>query len=228
VALAAKAATQHILIIFLIGGDPVRGGFVESFSRPGRNMTGVTVISSELIPKRLELLHELVPSATSIALLVNQTSQRTARGETRYAQLAARTLGIELQVVDADSSDDIEPSFIRAKRSGAGALLLGTDNLFVAEGRQIIALAMRHVIPTMHRDRESVPSGGLISYAANEAELLRQCGLYTGRILKGEKPADLPVQQPTKFDLAINLKTARALGLTIPPNLLALADEVIE
>ncbi len=228
VVLAAKEATQKIPIVFFIGGDPVRNGFVESFARPGRNMTGVTVTSSELSTKRLELLHELIPATTSIALLVNQTSPPTARGDTQYAQLAATSLGVTLQVVSASSPDDFEPAFISAKRQGAGALLLGTDNLFGAESRRIIALAMRHKMPTMYQNRRSAVLGGLISYAANLADLQRQCGVYTGRILKGEKPTDLPVQQPTKFELVLNLKTAKALGVEVPSSILVRADEVIE
>jgi putative ABC transport system substrate-binding protein len=228
VVLAAKAATQHIPIVFFIGGDPVRNGFVESFARPGRNMTGVTVMSSELSAKRLELLHELIPATTSVALLVNQTGQPTARGDTRYAQLAASALGMRFSVVSASSANDIEPAFITAKQLGAEALLLGTDNLFSRNTSLIIASAMRHAMPTMYQNRASALSGGLVSYAANAAELMRQCGIYTGRILKGEKPADLPVQQPTRFELVLNLKTAQTLGIDVPPSILVRADEFVE
>jgi putative tryptophan/tyrosine transport system substrate-binding protein len=191
-------------------------------------MTGVSVMSSELTSKRLEVLHEVVPKATSIALLVNETSKPTARGDTRYAQLGAKALAVELQALNASSSNDIESAFIKAKQLGAEALLLGTDNLFNTEMRQIIAVAMRHSMPTMYQNRTSVLSRGLISYAANLAELRRRCGVYTGRILNGERPANLPVHQPTRFELVLNLQTAKALGLEVPRLILLRADEIIE
>jgi putative ABC transport system substrate-binding protein len=228
VVLAVQEATQDIPVVFDIGGDPVGNGFVESFARPGRNMTGVTSMSSELSAKRLELLHELIPPATSIALMVNETSAPTARSDMHHAQLAAGALGLELPVVNASSAKDIEPGFVSAWRMGAGALLLGTDNLFVRERARIVASATHHAMPTMHRDRTSVLSGGLISYAANEGDLARQCGYYTGLILRGEKPADLPVHQPTTFELVLNLKMARALGVEVPTSILVRADTVLE
>jgi putative tryptophan/tyrosine transport system substrate-binding protein len=228
VVLAVKEATRDIPVVFDIGGDPVASGFVESFARPGRNMTGVTSMSSELCAKRLELLHEMIPEAASIVLVVNETSAPTASGDARYARLAADALGLALHVVNASSSKDIEPGFVAAGRMGAGALMLGTDNLFVRERARIIASATRHAMPTMHRDRTSVRSGGLISYAANEGDLAFQCGYYTGRILRGEKPADLPVHQPTTFELVLNLRTARALGVEVPTSILVRADTVFE
>jgi putative tryptophan/tyrosine transport system substrate-binding protein len=228
VVLAVKEAARDIPVVFDIGGDPVASGFVESFARPGRNMTGVTSLSSELSAKRLELLHETIPGATSIALLVNETSMPTARSDTQHARSAADARGVTLHVVNASSATDIEPGFVTAGRMGAGALMLGTDNLFVRERARIVESAVRHAMPTMHRDRTSVLSGGLISYAANEGELARQCGYYAGLILRGEKPADLPVHQPTTFELALNLKMARALGVKVPTSILVRADAVIE
>jgi putative tryptophan/tyrosine transport system substrate-binding protein len=225
---AAKAATQDIPVVFLIGGDPVNAGFVESFAHPGRNMTGVTTISSELTNKRVELFHELIPQTTLMVLFVNETAVPTARGDERWARRAASALGIELRTLNVQRLEDIEPAFIMAKKLGAGAVVLGTDNLFVSQADLVVASAARSGVSTMYHDSASVRRGGLISFRADERDLARYCGVYAGRILKGEKPADLPVQRPTKFNLVINMKTAKALGLTIPETLLATADEVIQ
>jgi len=226
-ALAAKAATQTIPILFAVGFDPVQIGLVPSLARPGGNITGFAALVSETEGKRMELLHELVPAATSIAVLFN-SNNRTTVANLSLAQNAARSLGLGLEAVDASRQSDIEPAFAKMAQQRVGAVIVVADSLFFNYIDQVAALAIRHAIPAMFTDREAVEAGGLMSYAPDGPYLARQTGAYAGRILNGEKPADLPVQRPTKFEFVINLKTAKALGLTIPPNLLAFADEVIE
>jgi putative tryptophan/tyrosine transport system substrate-binding protein len=224
-ALAAKAATRTIPIVFLLGTDPTEYGLVTSYARPGGNITGFTVLSKEVIAKRMELLSELVPAGTSIAYMFNPSN---FANETEDVQKAARILGVRLLMMDADRQSNIEPAFERMVQQRAGALLMSSDSLFFSYYDQIAAPATHHALPSIFARREAVREGGLMSYGPDIADLARQTGIYTGRILKGEKPADLPVQQPTKFELAINLKTAKALGLTVPQSILLRADEVIE
>jgi len=225
---AAMAATQAIPIVFTIGVDPIAAGFVASLNRPGGNVTGVTLISSELAPKRLELLHEVVTTATKIALLVNPNNPASLKQETQGVEEAARRLGKEIIVVGAGTENELEGAFAAAIQRGAAAFLVESDPIFVSARLQIAALALRHSSPLISNDRQIVAAGGLMSYGTSIVDTFRQAGTYVGRILKGEKPADMPVMQPTKFELVINLKTARALGLDVPPTLLARADEVIE
>ena len=228
-ALAAKAATTTIPIVFANGSDPVALGLVANLSRPGGNATGVTFNSTELGSKRLEMLRELVPRATLIAFLVNPRNPN-AESSIADTQASAKILGVKLLVVNAVNASDLDVAFATIVQQRADALVVGTDVLFNGPRRtqQLITLAAVHAVPTMFSGRDRVAAGGLISYATDIDDMLRQAGVYIGRILKGEKPADLPVLQPTKFELAINLKTAKALGLTVPPSLLARADEVIE
>jgi putative ABC transport system substrate-binding protein len=226
-ALAAKAATTTIPIVFTIGADPVEVGLVASLNRPGGNITGVSILNVELAPKRLELLHELLPMATVMALLVNPTNPN-AEIQSRDLQAAARTLGLELHVLHASSERDFEPALAALAQARAGALLIGPDTFFVSQFEQLGALALRHAVPTISQYREFAVAGGLMGYGGGLYEPVRLAGLYAGRILKGEKPADLPVQQSAKVELVINLKTAKALGLTFPLALLTRADEVIE
>jgi putative ABC transport system substrate-binding protein len=225
--LAAKAATQAIPIVFDIGSDPVKIGLVASLNRPGGNITGVASLYAELATKRLELLHELVPSAP-IAFLVNPANPVYAAAETKEVQLAAGALGVRLLVINASSRSEIEAAFGTLVQQQAGALLVGGDIFFVSRSDQLIALAARHKISAIYGYLEQAVAGGLMSYGERIADAQRMIGVYTGRILNGEKPADLSVQQVTKIELVINLKTAKALGLTVPLALLTRADEVIE
>jgi len=226
-ALAAKAATSTIPIVFSMGRDPVELGLVASLNRPGGNLTGVSNLNVELGPKRLELLHELVPRATSIALLVNPTNPN-AESLSRDVEAAARRLGQQLHVLHASTERDFGTVFARLAELRAGALMIGTDGFFVDRSEQLGALTVRHAVPTIFQYREFAAAGGLMSYGGSRTEPFRQAGVYTGRILKGDKPADLPVQQSSKIEMIINLKTAKALSLTIPISLLGRADEVIE
>jgi len=222
-ALAAKAATASIPIVFETGGDPIQLGLVASLNRPGGNITGVTQLSSELLSKRLGLLHDLLPAAAAIGFLVNPTYPG-AESQARDLQDAARTLGLQMHVLNAGTEAEINTAFANfAKlRVGVGA------GPYAERAEQFVTLAARHALPTFYQYREYVAAGGLISYGASITDAYRQAGVYTGRILKGERPGGLPILQPTKFELVINLKTANALGLTIPPGVLAIADEVIE
>ncbi len=226
-ALAAKNATSTIPIVFSSGVDPVELGLVASLARPGGNLTGVTIISVELMPKRLELLSELVPQARVIALLVNPNNPGTKRMMIDGEE-AARAKGLQLHILKAGAESEIDAAFVSLVQLQAGALVVGADPFFNSRREQAVALAARHAVPAMYELREFVSAGGLISYGPSLTAAYRQVGIYAGKILKGAKPADLPVQQPTTFQLVINLKTAKALGLTVPHSMLMRADEVIE
>jgi ABC-type uncharacterized transport system substrate-binding protein len=226
-ALAARDVTKTIPIVFGVAADPVAIGLVASLNRPGGNLTGGTALSVELTPKKLEMLHELVPAATRIAFLVNPASPN-AEALATDAQMAALTLGLQLQVLKASSEGDFDAVFEGLVGHGSEALVVPTDPFLGTQTAKIIAFAERHHLPVMFNSREKSAAGGLISYQTSFREAYRLNGIYVARVLKGDKPADLPVQQPTKFELVINLKTAKALGLTVPDKLLALADEVIE
>jgi len=226
-ALAAKSATATIPIVFSNAADPVQIGLVASFNRPGGNITGFTELGADLGAKRLGLLHELVPSATSVAVLVNPTRPGVA-AQSAQAQEAARALGLQLHILEVGSERDFDSAFLVLVKLRAGALVISADALFNDHRDQIIALASRYSVPTIYEWREAVAAGGLISYGTGRADALRQNGILVGRILKGEKPSDLPVLRASKFELVINLTTAKALGLTIPPGVLAITDEVIE
>jgi ABC-type uncharacterized transport system substrate-binding protein len=229
-AVAAKAATTTIPIVFLMGGDPVELGLVESLNRPGGNVTGITTLNTETTPKRLELLREVVPTATIMAVLVNPTNNpANVEIELRQAQAAAHSLGLQtIHLLEASTEADLDSVFSTLIQQRAGGLVITADTLFSAKSAELAALASRYAMPTISPYREFVTTGGLLSYGGSVAELYRLVGIYTGRVLNGEKPADLPVQQVTKVDLVINLKTAKALGLTIPPRILVAAAEVIE
>jgi putative tryptophan/tyrosine transport system substrate-binding protein len=227
-ALAAKAATQTIPIVFMQAADPVRIGLVDSLSRPGGNVTGITLMLAEMAGKRLELLLELVPKATSIAYLRNPTTPVFAESEARELQAAARAHAIRLLFLNASRPSDFETAFADLVQQRADALVVSPAVSLLTDPDQIVALAAQHAVPAIYAWRPSMAVGGLMSYSTNLPETWRQAGVYTGRILKGEKPADLPVLQPTKFELVINLKTAKALGLTVPQTLQVAADEVIE
>jgi putative tryptophan/tyrosine transport system substrate-binding protein len=227
-AVAAKAATATIPIVFAVAVDPVEVGLVASLNRPGGNLTGVTNLNIELGPKRLELLHELLPTATMIALLLNPSSPALAEPFLRTLQPAARTLGLQLHVLHATTEGDFDSVFATLVQLRAAALVIMPDVFFNARIEQLAALALRHAVPAIYQYRPFAAAGGLMSYGSSEKEYYRVIGTYAGRILEGEKAADLPVQQSTKVELIINLKTARALGLTIPLTLLGRADEVIE
>ena len=226
-AFAAKAAATTVPVVFATGSDPVRDGLVASLNRPGGNFTGVIFITSELGTNRLELLRQLVPKATTVAMLVMPSGQETKLERVDVAK-AAQALGLQLVVADATSRPEIEVAFATFAQRRADAVLVGTGALTNSHSEAIVALAARHSIPTIYSLREYVSVGGLMSYGTSITDAYRQAGIYAGRILKGERPADLPVMQSTKFDLVLNLKTAKALGLDVPDRLLALADEVIE
>jgi ABC-type uncharacterized transport system substrate-binding protein len=226
-ATAAATATSRVPIVFATGTDPVRDHLVTSLNHPGGNVTGVVFFASNLAAKRLELLRQLVPKATTIGVLVKPNTPET-EAERRDTLAAAQAAGQQLLLFDASTEPEIATAFKNAAQRGAGALLIGSGPFFNSQREYIVSMAARYALPAMFNIAEAVAAGGLISYGTSLTDAYRQAGIYAGRILKGEKPADLPVMQPTKFDLIINLKTAKALGLTVPPNLLALADEVIE
>jgi putative ABC transport system substrate-binding protein len=229
-ALVAKAATQSTPIVFMIGVNPVELGLVVSLGRPGGNLTGVSVVNGPVVAKCLEFLHELVPAATSIAVLFNPTNPAFAKIETRELQFAARTLGVRLLFLEARKQSEFEGAFATLVEQKAGALLVSGDGLFVGrnEVEQLVALAARHAVPAIYQYWEQTLAGGLASYGASLAEAYHQVGIYTGRILKGAAPSDLPVAQSTKLEFVINLKTAKALGLSFREMLVARADEVIQ
>jgi putative ABC transport system substrate-binding protein len=228
VALAAKAATATIPIVFMVSGDPVGYGLVDSLARPGGNLTGINFVSSELVAKRLELLHQMVPAAARLAVLVNPANTTATETTLRDVQPAARAVGLQVQVLNADTSGEIDSAFATIERERPNALFVATSPFFTSRRVQLVQLAARHAIPASYIGRQYVEHGGLMSYGANLADAWRQVGVYTGRILKGVKPADLPVVQASKLELVINHQTARMLGLTVPPTLLSVADEVIE
>jgi putative tryptophan/tyrosine transport system substrate-binding protein len=225
--LAAKAATTTLPIVFETAADPVKLGLVGSLSRPGGNLTGVTQLGEEEAPKRLELLHELVPTTRVMALLVNP-AEALAQDQVRVSLAAAKTLGLELHVLNASIERDFDAAFAKLTELRAGGLTIGGSALFTGHIEQVATLTVRHRIPAVYQRREFAAAGGLVSYGTNIADTHRLVGIYAGRVLKGEKPADLPVQQATKVELYINLKTAKALGITVPISLLGRADEVIE
>ena len=225
---AAKVATATVPIIFFTAADPVADGLVASLSRPGGNATGVSTLNTELVPKQLEVLHELAPTASIIALLVNPSMPSLTHIATESTNVAARTLGLHTHVIHASTERDFDAAFATLLQVHAGALIIAPDPFFLSQRDQLATLAVQHGIPASYNLREFAKAGGLMSYGTSVTEASRQAGLYTGRVLKGERPADLPVVQPTKFELVINLTTARVLGLTVPPTLLARADEVIE
>jgi putative tryptophan/tyrosine transport system substrate-binding protein len=225
--LAVEAAIMTTPIVFTTASDPVQIGLVASMSRPGGNITGATSLGFELASKRLELAHQLVPSASVIAALINPTNN-TADPQVRDLEAAARTLGLQLRVVHASSERDFDTVLANLAQLRPGALVIASDGFLISRNEQLATLAVRYALPAIFQERAFVAAGGLMSYGGSLPETYRQAGVYTGRILKGEKPADLPVVQPTRFELMINLKTARALGLEVPPTLLARADEVIE
>ena len=226
-AIAAKVATRTIPIVFTTAGDPVKLGLVASLNRPGGNLTGACFLSQTLVAKQFELLHELVPKATVIALLVNPNDANT-EAVTQQAQAAADALGHRLTVVKASTESDIDKVSATLLQEKVGALLVDGDAFLLTRREQLVALAVRAVVPAMYTFREYALAGGLMSYAPSLADTYRQAGIYVGRILKGEKPADLPIMQSTKFEFVLNLKTAKALGIKVPPGVLYIADEVIE
>jgi putative ABC transport system substrate-binding protein len=225
--LAAKGATSTIPIVFNGVGDPVGAGLVTNLARPDANLTGFSILTVELLPKLVELLYELVPQVRVMALLVNPTNPNTPRN-IDDAQKAARAKGVQLAILKASTKSEIDAAFATLVELHAGALVVAADGVFSVQREQLVALAARHRVPAIYVFRQFTASGGLVSYGASITDSFRQSGVYAGRILKGAKPADLPVQQPTKFELVINLKTAQTLGITVPPTLLARADEVIE
>ena len=224
---AAKAATATIPIVFYVGGDPVEQGLVASLNRPGGNLTGVSSLNTELGPKRLELLHEAVPKIATIAVLLNPTNP-LAPQLSKDLRTAARTMGLELHVLNASTDREIDNAFTTLLRLHADAVVVGTDAFFNNQSEQMAALALRHAVPSIYQYRAFTTAGGLMSYGGEITDLYRRVGIYAGRILKGEKPTELPVQQSTKVELIINIKTAKALRITVPISLLARADEVIE
>jgi putative tryptophan/tyrosine transport system substrate-binding protein len=226
-ALAAKAATATVPIVFAMGSDPVAFGLVASINRPGGNITGATFFTAGLGPKRLELLHELIPSAKKIAVLVNRDNPPGAADLTNV-EVAARTIGLEAKILDASSGHEIEMAFASLSRDRPDALFVGPDPLFLVHREKLVELAADHAMPAIYADRELPEAGGLISYGASRQDAYRQAGIYVGRILNGESPADLPIMRATRFELVINLKAAKTLGITVPLTLQASADEVIE
>jgi putative ABC transport system substrate-binding protein len=227
-AVAAKAATQTIPIVFSLGSNPIEVGLVQSLSHPGGNLTGLTALQTAVTAKRLELLHELMPAATKIAFLVNSANKALAESDTKEAQDTARALGINLLVLSASNQSEIDAAFAILAREQAGALLTNSESLFMVHSNHLALLTARHAVPALYAYRENATAGGLMSYGADFLNAARELGLYTGRILKGEKPGDLPVQQATKIELVINMKTAKSLGIQVPLPLLGRADEVIE
>jgi putative ABC transport system substrate-binding protein len=227
-AVAARAATKTIPIVFSLGSNPVEVGLVASLNHPGGNLTGLTALQTAVVAKRLELIHELLPAATLFAFLVNPANQALAEADTSEARATARALGVNLLTLNAASPSEIDEGFTTLVHEGAGALLTNSESLFMIHRHQLAALTARHAVPALYAYRENAVAGGLMSYGADFLKPTRDLGIYVGRILKGEKPADLPVQQPEKFVLAVNLKTAKALGLDVPQTLSAIADEVIE
>jgi putative tryptophan/tyrosine transport system substrate-binding protein len=227
-AVAAKTATTTIPIVFAVAVDPIKVGFVQSLNRPGGNLTGVTNLNVEIGPKRLEVLHALLPTATDFALLIDPTGPALAEPFVREVQTAARSLGLRLHVLNASSERDFDPVFARAVQLKAAALIIGPSTFFIGRGEQLATLALRYKMPAIYQYRPFAAAGGLMSYGSDETEYYHLVGVYTGRILKGEKPAQLPVEQSTKVELIINLKTAKALGIDVPLSLLGRADEVIE
>ncbi len=224
---AAKAATATIPIVFVTGSDPIESGLVTSFNRPAENVTGVSLFSVMLAAKRLELLHELVPRATVIAVLVNPTNPNAA-SNMREIEAAAHRTGLQIAFIRISSDRDYDAAFSTISQLRAGTLLVSADGFFASQRGRLVALAARLAVPTIYFQREFVDAGGLISYGTSSSDMYRHAGIYAGKILKGAKPTELPIEQPTKFELVINLKTAKALGLEVPPTLLARADEVIE
>jgi putative ABC transport system substrate-binding protein len=227
-AVAAKAATATIPIVFSIGDDPVKLGLVASLARPDGNMTGFNFFTQEVVAKRLGLLHELVPKAVRIGVLVNPASAAVAETILQHAQEAARTIGLQIQALNASTSREIDAAFTAIARERSDALFVAGDGFFASRRAQFVTLTARDRIPAAYVDRDTVVAGGLMSYGTDIADTHRQVGVYTGNILKGAKPADLPVQQSSRFEFRINLQTARTLGIEVPPTLLALADEVLE
>jgi ABC-type uncharacterized transport system substrate-binding protein len=227
-ALAAKAATTTIPIIFELGSDPVELGLVASLSRPGGNVTGVTQSNIEVAPKRLELLHELLPTVRVMALLVDPTDPANANTTVSKVSAAAQTFGLQLHVLNASNESDFAAVFAKLSQLGAGGLVIGGGAFFTSHGKQLAALTVRHAVPTAFEYREFTAAGGLMSYGSDNTEAYRLTGIYTGRILRGDKPAELPVQQATKVELYVNLKTAKALGISVPPSMQARANEMIE
>jgi putative ABC transport system substrate-binding protein len=228
VAIAANAANTTIPIVFETASDPVRLGLVAQLNRPGGNVTGITSVNVEIAPKRLQLLHELVPAASVIALLVNPANPRLAETNIKQLQTAARSLGLELHVLNASTERDFDGVFAKLTQLRAGGLIIGPDPFFTSQREQLAALSVRHAVPAIYHNRSFAAAEGLLSYGAETADAYRLTGIYVGRVLKGEKPADLPVQQATKVELYINLKTAKTLGLNIPNTLIGRADEVFE
>jgi putative tryptophan/tyrosine transport system substrate-binding protein len=227
-ALAAKAASTTVPIVFTIAGDPVQVGLVASLNRPGGNLTGVVTLNVEIAPKRLELLHELFPTATSFALLVNPANPALAEPVSEHVQAAARMLGVKLHVLYVSSEPELDAALGTAARLQVAGLMIAPDAFFNSRIEQLAALTSRHALPAVYQWREFTAAGGLLSYGSSITDVYRQVGVYTGRILKGEKPADLPVEQTTKVELFVNLKAANAFGITVPTALLVRADEVIE
>jgi putative ABC transport system substrate-binding protein len=227
-ALAAKAATATIPVVFIVGVDPVGRGLATSLARPGDNLTGVTILNQELGPKRLELLRDLVPTASTIALLVNPASPVVAESTSRELQAAARSLGVQLHVLHASTERDFDLAFATMVQLRAGALVIGPDPSFVSRSEQLAALTVRHALPAICQSRAFAAAGGVMSYGGSLNDAYHLAGVYTGRVLRGEKPADLPVEQATRVELIINLKAAKTIGIAVPRALIALADEVIE